>query len=148
MKKTIFIAWVLGMSAFAFTQKITPGHTIQITVEGLSSVKGQVYVLLFNQAIGFPTNQAKAYKKLKTKINGKKVFLTAENLPAGTYSIVAFHDANSNDHFDKSWLGSPRESYGFSSINDEFCGTPSFQQTSFEVNDKVNYITVKLTTIK
>jgi uncharacterized protein (DUF2141 family) len=107
-----------------------------------------VFVLLFNQAIGFPMNQAKAYKKLKGKVDGSKVSLMAENLPAGKYAIVAFHDANSNDNFDKSWLGSPRESYGFSSIQDEFCGTPSFQQTSFEVNGKANTVSVKLTSIK
>jgi uncharacterized protein (DUF2141 family) len=140
---------VLGFCALAFSPKdASTTHNLKITVEGIPSTKGQIYVLLFNQAIGFPMNQAKAYKKLKAKVNGNKAGLTAEQIPAGSYAIVAFHDENQNNTFDKSWLGSPRESYGFSSIQDEFCGTPSFQQTSFEVNGKSESVIVKLTNIK
>jgi uncharacterized protein (DUF2141 family) len=147
MKKTILWVWLLGMSAFA--PKTNFGvHNLKISIEGIPTIKGQVYVLLFNQAIGFPMNQAKAYKKFKEKVNGNKLTIQVENLPAGKYAIVAFHDANSNDALDKNWLGSPRESYGFSNIQDEFCGTPSFQQTSFEVNDKSESVVVKFTSIK
>jgi uncharacterized protein (DUF2141 family) len=147
MKKTMLLAWALGMCAFA-PRTESGNYPLRITVEGIPSIKGQVYVLLFNQAIGFPMNQTKAYKKLKGKVSGATLTLTTENLPTGKYAIVAFHDANSNDALDKNWLGSPRESYGFSSINDEFCGTPSFQQTAFEVNEKSGSVVVKLTSIK
>lgn len=40
--------------------------------------------------------------------------VTFDGVPAGTYAIKMFQDANRNGRFDMNWLGLPSERYGFS----------------------------------
>jgi len=142
-------AVLLGASAFTVNQvSETAEASLKVKVSGVKTTEGKIHILLFNQAIGFPANPAKAYKKVTVKATSGEVTTTIGMLPAGKYSIVAFHDKNGNDAFDKSWFGSPEEDYGFSNIPGEFCGTPSFQQTSFEVTLSANAITVKLINVE
>lgn len=98
--------------------------------------------------MGFPANEEMAYRHVKYKAAKGEVTLEMANIPFGKYAIVSFHDFDGNQRFDKSWFGSPKEDYGFSNIPSEYCGTPSFQQTSFEVNTTNNSISVKLMHIK
>ena len=147
----VILMYFIVIGASSFTPKHhskTSETSLQVKVSGIKSATGDVHVLLFNNPTGFPDNPAKAYKHLKGKAIVGELILTMGKIPSGTYSIVAFHDKNSNDHFDKSWFGSPREDYGFSNIPNEFCGTPSFQQTSFIVNQSSNTVSVKLMNVK
>lgn len=140
---------ILGASSFTGKQITIPAETsLKVKVSEVKSAEGNVHILLFNQAAGFPTNPAMAYKHVKCKAASGEVIITIDKIPAGTYSIVAFHDKNVNEEFDKSWFGSPKEDYGFSNIPDEYCGTPSFQQTSFVVNQTASTISVKLISIQ
>ncbi len=133
---------MLGLNGFTSNKTVNP--SLSVTVSGVESSSGNVHVLLFNNATGYPINPDKAYKHLKAKAVKGQVVLEINNIPSGKYSIVSFHDKNSDGEFNKSWFGSPREDYGFSNIPYEFCGTPSFQETSFSVSEKSKNITVKL----
>lgn len=130
-----------------FTFKPNANTSLNVTVSGVRNSDGSVHVLLFNSATGYPSNPDRAYKHVKVNAVKGKVVLQLDNIPAGTYSVVSFHDKNNNGSFDKSWFGSPKEDYGFSNIPNEYCGTPSFQQTSFSVSGKNNTVTVKLMNI-
>lgn len=146
ISKVILVSGVvLGISSFTLdNSRVLEESSLKVKVTGINSKEGNVHVLLFNQATGYPTNEAKAYKHVKAQANTNEVTITIDRLPFGTYSIVAFHDKNSNEEFDKSWFGSPKENYGFSNIPGEYCGTPSFQQTSFTVNQKSSAISINL----
>lgn len=136
---------LLGISSFTSEKnRIAEASMLKVKVTGVKSKEGNVHVLLFDQATGFPSNAAKAYKHVKAEANTGEVTIVIDKIPFGTYSIVAFHDKNSNEEFDKSWFGSPKENYGFSNIPGEYCGTPSFQQTSFKVNQKSSSIAINL----
>jgi uncharacterized protein (DUF2141 family) len=128
----------------SFTTKSSENASLNVTVSGIQNSEGTIHVLLFNNATGYPANPKKAYKHSKVNAVKGNVDLQIANIPTGTYSIVSFHDKNNNGQFDKSWFGSPKEDYGFSNIPNEFCGTPSFQQTSFSVNEKNNSVSIKL----
>ncbi len=144
-KTVLAVAVMLVMYSFTANKFQTPNEiSLKVKVSSVKTAEGNIHVLLFNQAVGYPTNPAKAFKHIKGKATAGEVNITIDKLPAGTYSIVAFHDKNANEEFDKSWFGSPKEDYGFSNIPSEFCGTPSFQQTSFVVNPASNSVTVKL----
>ena len=98
--------------------------------------------------MGFPMNEEMAYRHVKCKAEKGEATLDLPNIPSGKYAIVSFHDFDGNNRFDKSWYGSPKEDYGFSNIPGEFCGIPSFQQTTFVVNEASNSISLKLMNIK
>jgi uncharacterized protein (DUF2141 family) len=140
--KIIAVVAVIFLSS-SFTQ---PGGPVgfKVKVTSIRSAQGSIHVFLFNSAAGYPTNHAKAYKHLVSKAATGEVTFSVGDIPEGTYSIVAFHDKNGNNSFDKTWYGSPKEDYGFSNIPGEFCGTPSFQQTSFKVSAQTNSVTVNL----
>ena len=54
-------------------------------------------------------------------------------LPAGTYAIGIFHDANLNNRLDNFFFGIPREQYGFSNNARGFMGPPSFEDAAITV---------------
>ena len=54
-------------------------------------------------------------------------------LPAGTYAIGIFHDANLNNRLDNFFFGIPKEQYGFSNNARGFMGPPSFEDAAFTV---------------
>ncbi len=142
-------ALAFTITAFTFNQTAsTPSSTLKVNVTGITNGEGDIHLLIFNKPMGFPTNEEAAYRHIKQKAASGQISIALADLPNGTYSIVAFHDRNGNQRFDKSWFGSPKEDYGFSNIPGEFCGTPSFQQTSFVVSQTNSSITVKLINIK
>ncbi len=118
--------------------------TLTVHVPDIRHNKGQIHLLLFNQAAGFPLNPENAYRHFQQDAFTGAFKMTIRDLTPGQYAAVIFHDTNSNDQFDRSWFGSPKEDYGFSNMPYEFCGTPSFQQTSFTVKDDAQSITIKL----
>ena len=42
------------------------------------------------------------------------VFVSFENIPAGSYAISVFYDLNNNGQLDKNFLSIPKEPYDFS----------------------------------
>lgn len=148
-KIILLCAAIIGVSSFTegpFICGVEP--FLKVKVSGVKGYEGNIHILLFDQAVGFPTNPAKAYKHIRSKVSLGEVSVTIENVPFGTYAIVSFHDRNSNEIFDKSWFGSPKEDYGFSNIPGEYCGTPSFQQTSFRVDQGANEVEIKLINVE
>ena len=54
-------------------------------------------------------------------------------LPAGTYAIGIFVDANYNNEMDRNFFGVPIEQYGFSNNAKGSFGPPSFKDASFTI---------------
>jgi uncharacterized protein (DUF2141 family) len=141
----VFIMLTLAVSSnYGQTGKHNKETSLTIEIGNFPNNSGKAVILLYNSAKGYPVNPDLAYKINKTKISNNKASATWTGIPKGDYSISAFHDENDNSEFDKSWFGSPKESYGFSNIPGEFCGTPSFSQTSFKVGDEPKEIVIQL----
>jgi uncharacterized protein (DUF2141 family) len=145
--KTLFVVFIASLafnSNYKQPEKQAGNTFLQVEIENLPSSDGEVTILLFNNAKGFPVNPDLAYKINHVKISKNKAITIWKELPKGSYAISVFHDKNGNGEFDKSWFGSPNESYGFSNIPVEFCGTPSFSQTAFSLDNEPETIIIKL----
>ena len=59
-------------------------------------------------------------------------------LPAGTYAIGIFVDANYNNEMDRNFFGVPKEQYGFSNNAKGSFGPPSFKDASFTIKDDLS----------
>jgi uncharacterized protein (DUF2141 family) len=125
---------VLGfmLALFSFAQAQSP---MMVIVEGLREPKGQLVVLMFNNAEDFPTKQDQAIFTNKVQVYGPTARIVFETVPAGTYAIAVYHDENMNGKMDRHWYGPPKEGYGASNDAKGKFGPPQFDDAKFEVNE-------------
>ncbi len=141
MKKTILAA---AVATILLTQ--ISAHALTLTVKGLgtSSANGKYLCLLFNSAVGFPKEPAKAYKSVTGTVAGNTGSCIFPGVPAGTYAVSTFHDKNSDEKLNTGMFGIPQEKYGFSNNASEPFGPPSFQKAAFKLTaDYVLQINLK-----
>jgi len=58
-----------------------------------------------------------------------------DGVPAGSWAVLAYHDANANSKLDRSPIGMPTEKYGFSRNARNMFGPPAFEKAAIEVGD-------------
>jgi uncharacterized protein (DUF2141 family) len=123
-----------------------PAGNITVTIDQLRNSKGQVLICLFKDGDGYPDNPAKAIKKGKATIQTEhKATIDFTDIPAGKYAAVVLHDENSNSKMDKTWIGLPKEGYGFSNNVMGAMAPPSFSKASFQhTGDQPTSIIIKL----
>jgi uncharacterized protein (DUF2141 family) len=112
--------------------------SLSISVHGIKSTKGNIVIGLYNQSKGF-LKTSKRYRGVHLRARGRTSRYTFTSIPAGTYAIGVFHDANHNGQLDRNFLGIPKEGYGVSN-NPRVFGKPAFSQCSFHLkkNKKIS----------
>ena len=65
---------------------------------------------------------------------GTEVYKETFEIPAGTYVIGYYIDANGNEKLDTNFIGIPKEEYGFSNNARGTFGPPSFESASFTLD--------------
>jgi outer membrane protein len=138
----------LGLSIFVlslgFRVTAVAAATLEIRIENPPAT-GDVIALLFDSPNAFvdlrdPSRTVVLPDKGKTpaRIN---------DLPAGEYALVVFHDANGNGLMDKNFIGIPREWLGFSNRYWPE-GPPTFARAAFALAaDETKNIDVTLRSI-
>jgi uncharacterized protein (DUF2141 family) len=104
---------------------------ITATVINVNSDSGKVGFALYNKDGFMITPVQTANGEI---IEGKST-VVFENLKAGEYSIVCYHDKNNNDIMDFQPNGMPLENYG-SSNNVMAFAPPTYENSKFIVSDK------------
>ena len=113
-------------------------QTITASVVNVTSNDGKVAFALYNKTnfMAMPL-QAK---------NGKIVdgvsTVIFENIEAGEYAIICYHDKNDNDRMDFQENGMPLEDYGTSNNVMTF-GPPQYEGSKFMVTDKKVHLEIK-----
>lgn len=104
-------------------------------ISGFKNDKGVCRACLFNNPASFTGESGQPFKCIAlpvSNLSAQAVF----NVPAGTYALFIFHDANSNNKMDKNFLGIPKEGYGASKNKLPFAGAPTYDDNKFMVDDK------------
>ncbi|WP_407556972.1 DUF2141 domain-containing protein [Winogradskyella sp. 4-2091] len=129
--KNLLLTFALVLTTlFSFAQDNS--STITVTIDNVTSDKGTVKLSL-HTADTFM--KGKGLMTAESEIKDGKISVTFENVEAGDYAIIAFHDANSNDKMDFRDNGMPLESYGVSNNSMSF-GPPNYDDAKFKVADK------------
>ena len=126
------IVAILTTTILFITNSITAqNNTITATVINVTSDAGKVGYALYDK-----TNfRMKPIQGAASKIvNGKSV-VVFENVEAGEYAIICYHDKNNNDKMDFEANGMPLEDYGASNNVMNF-GPPKFEDAKFTIIDK------------
>ncbi len=127
-----FIVAILTITILFITNKITAqNNTITAKVINATSDEGKVEFALYNK-----TNfRMKPLQGAESKIvNGKSV-VVFEDIEAGEYAIICYHDKNNNGKMDFEANGMPIEDYGASNNVMNF-GPPKFEDAQFTIIDK------------
>jgi uncharacterized protein (DUF2141 family) len=119
--------------------------TLTINISQLRSAEGQVGILVFKAADGFPGDSGQAVAKAMVVPSGRSCS-HAFVLAPGRYAVAVMHDENANNELDTNMLGIPTEGYGFSRDATGWFGPPSFDAsainfsgTSMSISMKMNY---------
>ncbi|HET6255307.1 MAG TPA: DUF2141 domain-containing protein [Puia sp.] len=118
-------------------------HTLDVTVSGIHSDKGRLYLSLYNSEKGYPKDPKIAFRLTYASIvNGISTFRFTK-LPAGTYAIACYHDENGNGKLDNNLFGIPTEGTGASNNATGFLGPPKFREAKFPLT-RDTAVTIRL----
>jgi uncharacterized protein (DUF2141 family) len=142
MKKTLYIIAILSPILLGF--RTPPAGGVSIKIKGIEGNKGQLALLIFNGATGFPSDHTKAMKQAMVPITGSTVVYTFSDLPAGTYAVTVMHDENKNNTLDTNMFGIPEEGIGVSNDALSMFGPPAFKECAFSHNGNTTSIEITL----
>ena len=134
---------VLCTSLWASTATAVQAGELQVRVEGLRNNDGLVRLALYDRPELFPIN-GKAYVISDVPIPHKELSVLFSNLPSEKYALALFHDEDSDNVFDKGFLGMPLEGFGFSNDATVFFSAPSFAAATVIVGEGLTIITVHM----
>jgi uncharacterized protein (DUF2141 family) len=118
-----------GASAPAYSQS----YLIKVTITGLHSDKGKLYLSIYNSEKGYPKDPAAAYRLTNAEIHSGKSTVLLAGIPPGTYAIACYHDENDNGKIDLNFLGIPKEGTGASNDAKGSFGPPKFRDAKFRL---------------
>ena len=123
----------MALSALALGAASQPAASVDVSLTGLRSTKGQVLVCLTANPKGFPDcSKDKSAVRMAVKVADAGRFSVTAPGP-GTYAIALVHDENANNKMDMR-LFLPREGFGFSRNPAIGMGPPSFKSASFALS--------------
>ena len=109
-----------------------PKSVVSVTAHGLRNDKGQVLCALFASDKHFPDGEH-AYKSDIVPVKSRQGTCRFSDLAPGTYAVAMFHDEN-KDRVLNTFLGIPREGFGFSrDAPPSTFGPPKFSAAAFRV---------------
>jgi uncharacterized protein (DUF2141 family) len=132
------------IQTFPLYSQPQPGKgTLEITFTGLRNDVGLVAIGINKSEKGWPRKPDMDPNWKKT--NGKASTMTVklENFPYGTYAISMLDDENKNLDMD-SFLGIPKEGFGFSNNPKVGFSAPDFEECTFVFNQPVQRIRIEV----
>ena len=124
---TVLTAAMILTAGLVSTNK----KTITATVVNVTSDSGKVSFALYNK----DTFMKVPLQAKNAKIVDGKSTVVFEDVDAGDYAVICFHDKNDNDKMDFQENGMPLEDYGASNNVMSF-GPPTYSNAKFTVSDK------------
>ena len=134
------VRWVLasllaaGLAAAGAAPIDSSRLTVRVT--GLRSDQGRVAIAIFDSSGAFES-RANPLRSALLPVQGSSCEWVVEDLPAGEYAVMLYHDTNDNGKLDKKSFGMPKEPYGFSNNARAPLGPPPFEAARFELADDV-----------
>jgi uncharacterized protein (DUF2141 family) len=110
-----------------------PAGALDVGIFGLRSMKGLVQVCVTTQPASFPDCHKDPNARRLTVPADQAAKLDFGDLPTGGYAVALIHDENGNGKLD-TFMGIPKEGFGFSRNPVIRFGAPSFSSAEFAVN--------------
>lgn len=147
LSKLVICAILLLFQVKLFAQRVNTDSTkgeLKINLQGVRNEKGVILLSLFSTPEDFPTNAQRAVLKLRISVKQLQQPIIIKNMRPGTYALALLHDEDENGKMNTTFLGLPKEGYGFSNNVMGIAGPPSFEKASFMLPSKGTALTVKV----
>jgi len=105
---------------------------LTINIGNIRKTEGQIRIGVFNTSKDFLKREA-AIKHYYIKVDSTTESIKIVDLPKGEYAFSMFHDKNSDDEFNRNFLGIPKEPYGFSNNVKPKFSAPSYKSCKFSL---------------
>jgi uncharacterized protein (DUF2141 family) len=115
-----------------------------VQIQGASSDKGMIRVLLFSGGKGFPDQVGLAAKSFSLPPKNQQVAFTISDLAPGTYALAVIHDQDSNGKLSSNAVGYPVEKFGFSNNPKVYFSPPSFEKAAFPLGKTPVKVSISL----
>lgn len=126
MKLLALVVLLFGPCNLLFAQS-----QLEVVVTGIKNGEGDIRVGIFSDKETF-LKKAVYGKVVEAKEGSIKVIIELEK---GVYGVSVIHDENKNGDLDSSFIGIPREGFGFSNNAMGTFGPPRFEKASITVEN-------------
>ncbi len=131
------------LAAFADGTQNAIKTDLEVVVDGVSNSRGNVRVVVYSEADAALFPDRSPPLKQSVAATGKPVTFYFNNLVAGKYAVLAFHDENSNEILDRNLFGIPKERWGVTGQR-PFGRAPRFAESIFVLDSEHPKITIHL----
>lgn len=132
-----FVSTLLFCSSLVLAQN----SNLTISVSNLKDDTGILIAELYNSKENF---LKKVYKTSSSVIKSNAALVHFAGLPAGEYTVLVYHDRNSNGKLDKYFIGMPKEPVACSNNAKGFMGPPKYEDAKFNVGSVDSKISIKM----
>lgn len=142
-KNNYYAAWLIIVLA-VFSAADSYGQNTHVMISGIRSEKGQIILNVFKDDESY--NKEKVFKKMvfEKKAITSGLMVIACDLAPGTYGITLIDDENKDAELNKSFIGIPKEGFGFSNFFMEKMKKPAFDDFKIVVKSQDNKISIKV----
>jgi len=116
--------------SLSFSDSTATGKMI-IEFPNINPNKGMVEVSVYDKSEAFLVKDQFIQKKRAQIVNGRAQ-LVFENVPFGKIAVGSYHDVDSDETYDKNFIGLPVEPYAFSKKPTCNWRKPRFEEVSFD----------------
>jgi uncharacterized protein (DUF2141 family) len=109
--------------------------SLDVTITNIRKDEGLIRLAICKQGDDFPDCGENAVRTADLQIEAGVARAKFSGIPAGFYAVSVFHDANGNGKLD-TFLGIPREGYGFSGNPPFRPRAPRFSEAQIEIAGK------------
>jgi len=110
-----------------------------VRIENVRTTDGVLLMGFYIPSDNFPDEPHRDIVFSKANLQDEIVTDTIKNIVPGTYAITLLDDTNSNEKMDYTFLGMPKEGFGFSNdARPKLFRSPDFKSCSFRVDPGTN----------
>lgn len=128
--------------ALPLSAATNPSATLEVDVSGLRDGRGIIRACMTANPAHFPNCQGDPAARTES-VPGDARQIVFRGLPPGRYALAIFHDANANHRLD-TFMGIPREGFGFSRNPVVRFGAPHFDKVNIDLPPGFARTSVKL----
>ena len=116
--------------------------TLEVDVSGVRNSRGLIHACLTTKPAHFPDCESDPAALMASAPSNARGIIFRD-VPPGRYALAVFHDANANRRLD-TFMGIPREGFGFSRNPVIRFGAPRFDKVNIDISPGFARTTVKL----
>ena len=135
-KRSLFLAAAVLSAAAASAS----AATVEVRVSSVAAGRGKVNVAVCDKERFLKD----CLYSGSVPAQATDVVVTIQNVPKGTWAVLAYQDENQNDKLDRNLIGIPSENYGFSRDARGKFGPPDFSDAAIDVGDESTVAKIKL----